>query len=151
VRRVYWTLDLLEAHVVADFLRAHDIDAKVFDADFVRQDWLASLAYGGFGVVAPADQYSAAMKLIDEWRANAFALEPEAEAVLTCPRCRSQDVVEDPTPRRIASAFLFFLMIPGIPFKRSYACRACDKRWRGTAEQSFGALARAADAAESAS
>lgn len=151
MRRAYWTLDLLEAHIVADFLRAHDVDAQVFDADFVRQDWLASLAYGGFRVVVADEECSAARKLIEEWRANAFALESEREAALACPRCGSQDAVEDPTPRRIASAFLFFLRIPGIPFKRCYACHVCGKRWRAAPEQSFAELTRAVHAAEPAS
>jgi hypothetical protein len=148
MQRVYWTLDLLEAHIVADFLRAQGVDAQIFDADFVRQDWLASLAYGGFRVVAPDEECGVAKKLIADLSANAFALESDQIETPECPRCGAHDAVEDPMPRRIASVFLLFLKIPGVPFKWRYRCTTCGIRWKAPPERPFRELAVAANAAE---
>jgi hypothetical protein len=108
MQRVYWTLDLLEAHIVADFLRAQGIDAHVFDADFVRQDWLAAIAYGGYRVVAPDDEASAAKRLIIGLRANEFALAEEDVEDRACSRCGSRNTMEDAWFHRVASALILF-------------------------------------------
>ena len=148
MQRVYWTLDLLEAHIVAAFLRAHGVDAKVFDADFVRQDWLASIAYGGYRIVAPAEEFADARKLIAELRTDTYAIEKDQVETFACPRCGSCEVVDDPTPRRVASAFLLFLKIPGLPFKWRYRCEACALRWKAPPLRSHRELAIDAEAAE---
>jgi len=150
MQRVYWTVDLLEAHIVADFLRAQGIGASVFDADFVRQDWIAALAYGGYRVVAPYEDAAAAKKLIADLRANAFTLGEDEVETRACPNCGSHDSIEDPFFRRAASALLLFFMIPAIPFKWRYRCRACGNRWKSPPKQPFAELARQAAAAESA-
>ena len=51
MRRVHTTYDLLEAHALAAMLREHDIEAWLFDADFVRQDWFKMIAYGGYRIL----------------------------------------------------------------------------------------------------
>ena len=150
MQRVYWTVDLLEAHLVASFLRAQGIDATVFDADFVRQDWLAALAYGGYRVVTDDGDAVEARRLIDRRRANDFAFD-EAEAdVPACPRCGSRDVVEDAARRRIASAILFVFLLPVVWFKWRCRCRACGNSWKALPRKPYRDLAHDAAAAETA-
>ena len=150
MQRVYWTVDLLEAHVIAGFLRAEGIEAAVFDADFVRQDWLAALAYGGYRVVTDDRDAAEARRLIDHRRANEFAFDEAETDVLACPRCGSHDVVEDTPWRRVASAALFFLMLPVVSFKWHCRCRTCGNRWKAPPRKSYRDLAHDANAAEAA-
>jgi len=156
MQRVYWTVDLLEAHVIAGFLRAEGIDAEIFDADFVRQDWLAALAYGGYRVVAADEQADTARRLIADRRANEFVLDDDDPEKPVCPRCSSLDVDDDPVPRRIAGALLFFFthlsffLLPLVPFKWRYRCDTCGKRWQALPRIRFRDLARQADDAEAA-
>ena len=154
MQRVYWTVDLLEAHVIAGFLRAEGVDAEIFDVDFVRQDWLAALAYGGYRVVAADEQADTARRLIAHRRANEFVLDEDDPETPACPRCSSLDVGDDPVPRRIAWAFLFFFthlsffVLPFVPFKWRYRCDTCGKRWQALPRHSFRDLARQADVAD---
>jgi DNA-directed RNA polymerase subunit RPC12/RpoP len=156
MQRVHWTVDLLEAHVIAGFLRAEGVDAEVFDADFLRQDWLAAIAYGGYRVVTADEDAVAARKLIAHRQANDFALDEDDPEKPACPRCSSIDVDDDPVPRRVASAILFFFphlsvfMFPLVPFKWRYRCSTCGKRWQALPRHSFRDLARQADAADAA-
>lgn len=149
MQRVYWTLDLLEAHIVADFLCAQGIDARVFDAGFVRQDWLAAIAYGGYRVVTPDDEAIAAKKLIVGLRANEFALAEEDVEERACPRCGARNSVEDPRFRRAASALILFFKIPVNFFKWRYRCNVCGAHFKSLPEQPFAELSRQADAAGS--
>ena len=156
MQRVHWTVDLLEAHVIAGFLRAEGVDAEVFDADFVRQDWLAALAYGGYRVVTADEDAAAARQLIAHRQANDFALDEDDPEKPACPRCSSIDVDDDPVPRRVASAFLFFFLhlsvflLPLVPFKWRYRCDTCGKRWQALPKLPFRDLARQADVADAA-
>lgn len=150
MQRVYWTVDLLEAHLVAGFLRARGIDATVFDADFVRQDWLAALAYGGYRVVTDDADAVEARRLIDHRRANDFALEEAESDAPACPRCGSHDVVEDAAWRRIASAILFVFLLPVVSFKWRCRCRVCGNTWKALPGKPYRDLAHDADAAETA-
>lgn len=98
MRRVHWTVDLPEAHIVADLLRASGIATWVFDAGFVRQNWLASLAYGGYRVMVPDAAVADAIAKIGEYRSGALAID-EADDSARCPCCGGSDT-DDPLPRR---------------------------------------------------
>lgn len=148
MQRVYWTVDLLEAHAIAGFLRSQGIEARVFDADFVRQDWLAALAYGGYRVVVAGGDVAAARDLLARRRNGQFAL-PDEDHAAPCPRCGSLDVHEDPTWRRVAFAVLFLLQLPIARFKWRYCCGSCGNRWRSPPERTFRELAASAEGAES--
>jgi hypothetical protein len=117
LRRLHTSYDLLDAHVLTALLREHGIDAWLFDADLVRQDWFKMIAYGGYRIMVRAEDYAAARELLHEQRAGNFALTNDTRE--PCPRCSSDSAIEDPQPRRnvflamivmlIASSFAFLL------------------------------------------
>lgn len=149
MRRVHWTIDLLDAHTVADFLRAHDLRAWVFDAEIVRQDWMHALAYGGFRVmVADVDQ-TAAATLIAQWRNNEFACAPADADDAQCPRCGSLSSQSDPLMRRwgFLALFLFPPALPFIPFRSRYRCLNCANRWNAL-RSPYPVLSASVEAAE---
>jgi hypothetical protein len=171
--RVHTTFDLLEAHIIASVLRCEGIDARVFDADFVRLDWFKQLVYGGFRiVVAPADA-AAALAALERLRTNEFAL-PD-EGLLRCPTCGHEAAGEDPRPRRCVFLALIVLdfvagstlvpttlaapgllrllgvtaaLLPGLAlrwYKWAAQCRACGHRWHQPPLFAFRHLAAAAE------
>lgn len=164
MQRVYWTVDFLEAHLIAGFLRAEGVDAEIFDVDFIRQDWLGALAYGGYRVVVADEDAAAARQLIAHRQANDFALDEADPNAPVCPRCSSRDTAEDPVPRRIgfwfllslafpirsivASVVLFFLMLALASFNGRFRCATCGKRWKAMPTHAFRELAHRADAAD---
>ena len=105
MRRAYWTADFAEAHVVEAMLRAHGVNAHVFDAQMVRQDWFKTLALGGYRVmVADADTTRAA-DLVGQYRSGTLAFADEAVERPACPQC-TMPGHDDPAPRRIVFALL---------------------------------------------
>ena len=109
--RILRSFDLLEAHIIVARLRVEGIDAHVFDADFVRQNWFRMLAYGGFRIVVPDESASAACDILQRYRAGTLALGDAAddeESSSACPRCRAAAGRDDPQPRR--NVFLAFIV-----------------------------------------
>jgi hypothetical protein len=104
------TYDLLEAHLITATLREHAIDAWLFDADFVRQDWLASIAYGGYRIVVPDAATGDARQVLQEYKNGNLALADEQRAV--CPNCGEPQGIENPSPRR--HVFLALIVWPWI-------------------------------------
>lgn len=115
MRRLLTTYDLLDAHLLTALLREHGVDAWLFDADFVRQDWFKMLAYGGYRIMVRAEDLAAASGILQERRAGRYALANDTRE--PCPRCTCHTVIEDLQPRRnvflamivmvIASSFAF--------------------------------------------
>ena len=117
MQRVHTTYDLLEAHIIVSMLRENEIDAWLFDADFVRQNWFQSIAYGGYRILATESHAANAIAAIKNYKSGGLTLS-DAPAD-TCPRCGSESVRDDPQPRRNvfmlliaenALAFPFLLM-----------------------------------------
>ena len=106
-RRVHTSYDLLDAHVLTALLREHGIEAWLFDADFVRQNWFAAIAYGGYRIMVREQDAAAARELLQEQRSGQLAL-PDATDV-PCPRCAHSAGIEDPQPRR--NVFLAALVL----------------------------------------
>lgn len=157
--RAHWTVDLLEAHLVENLLREHGIAAWVFDADFVRQDWLKSIAMGGYRVMVAHQDAAEAAAILAAWRRGDFALE-KARGDSPCPRC-GEEGETDPGPRRLVFLVLIaigvadtlvFLAAPGyadiealasflaqgfaVPLvalhvlkRRAFRCGRCRTRW----------------------
>jgi hypothetical protein len=98
IRRIHTTYDLLEAHLITAMLREHGVGAWLFDADFVRQDWFKSIAYGGYRIVANDNSVAAAKEILQQYKNGSLAL-PE-EYRLICPRCNQHCGSGDPQPRR---------------------------------------------------
>ena len=108
LRRIDTTFDLPEAHIIVGLLRADGIDAYVFDADFVRQDWFKAIAYGGYRVMVADHDLQAARERIRAYR--------EASTILSdaddppCPACASSTYRDDPRPRRWV--FALYMLLP---------------------------------------
>lgn len=100
MQRVHWTPDLAEAHIVEGLLRAHDLQAWAFDTATVRQDWFATLSYGGYRVMATHADAEQARELLAAWRRGTLSL-PAGEAELpVCTGCHAATGAEDKSPRR---------------------------------------------------
>ena len=110
MRRIHTTYDLLDAHLITAMLREHDIDALLFDTDFVRQNWLESIAYGGYRIMVSDASVESAARVLREYKNGSLALPDEHR--LVCPRCGEQQGVENPWPRR--HIFLVILILPWI-------------------------------------
>jgi hypothetical protein len=117
IRRIHTTYDLLEAHLITAMLREHGVDAWLFDADFVRQDWFKSIAFGGYRIVANDDSIADANEILRQYKNGGLAL-PE-EHRLVCPRCSQEDGSGDPQPRRnVFLAILLFDLVAAIAFSQ---------------------------------
>ncbi|HEY2395136.1 MAG TPA: DUF2007 domain-containing protein [Rudaea sp.] len=108
--RILRSFDLLEAHIIVALLRYAGIDAQVFDADFVRQDWWKMLAYGGYRIVVPGTAVEAAREILYKYENGYFALDVEDRPA--CPVCAATAGVEDPWPRR--NVFLLMFILPAV-------------------------------------
>jgi hypothetical protein len=86
LRRAYWSADFAEAHIVEATLRAHGVQAWVFDALLMRQDWFRILMFGGYRVMVADEDAARAADLIGEYRAGALAITDDA---VERPRARS--------------------------------------------------------------
>jgi hypothetical protein len=89
---------LLEAHALTAMLRAHDVEAWLFDADFVRQDWFKMIAYGGYRILVREESVVEAAQLLRDYRNGQLALAQESRAI--CPSCAHAAGSDDPQPRR---------------------------------------------------
>jgi hypothetical protein len=113
MQRVYRCFDLLQAHAIAASLRHDGIQAHVFDADFVRQDWFKMLAYGGFRIVVPNEDASRAAENIRLYQEGALSLHDVEGAA--CPNCGEHSGHDDPQPRRNVFIAMFVLAAAEIP------------------------------------
>jgi hypothetical protein len=107
MRRVHTTFDLLEAHIIVGMLQRNDVDAWLFDADFVRQDWFKSLAYGGYRIMVPNEATASAVEILQKYMAGQLALSVEYR--LPCPACGKSCGSDDPWPRR--NIFLSMILL----------------------------------------
>jgi len=98
MQRIHTTYDLLEGHILTHMLRENGIEAWLFDADFVRQDWFKQIAYGGYRILVREDAVAEARSLLDQY--DDAALVPAAERGEPCPNCGETTGVDDPQPRR---------------------------------------------------
>jgi hypothetical protein len=110
MRRIHTTYDPLEAHLTTAMLREHGIDAWLFDADFVRQDWLKAIAFGGYRIMVSDDFSANAGKVLQEYKNGTLALDDEQHPA--CPNCGEQRGIENPSPRR--HVFLALIVWPWI-------------------------------------
>lgn len=61
---VDWAADHPDGLVMVPLLQSEGIDAFLHNENFVRQDWLNILAYGGFRVLVRAPDSAAAVALL---------------------------------------------------------------------------------------
>ena len=177
LRRVDTTFDLPEAHIVAGLLRSEGIEAHLFDAGFVRQDWFKAIAYGGYRILVPDDDVSAAREFIRSYREQKPALSHADDP--PCPTCSSSTYRDDPRPRRWVFAIYWMhqLVVAAILLragsaergvvvalvtiavdvllatiaisylKRRFLCDQCGHRWRDPRRFSYASLESASAAA----
>ena len=107
MRRIHTTFDLLEGHLLTAMLREHEIDAHLFDADLVRQDWFKQIAFGGYRVMVRDENANAARKLLQDYSTSRLTLEGEFEEI--CPHCTRAAGHDDPQPRR--NVFLAIIVL----------------------------------------
>jgi Putative prokaryotic signal transducing protein len=106
--RILRCFDLLEAHIIVARLREDGIDARVFDADFVRQDWFKMLVYGGFRIMVPAESAASARQTLQDYQQGALTLADEGDR-LPCQNCQTAGASDDPQPRR--NVFLAIIVL----------------------------------------
>jgi predicted RNA-binding Zn-ribbon protein involved in translation (DUF1610 family) len=114
VQCIHTTYDLLEGHIIVSMLRENDIEAWLFNADFVRQNWLQSIAYGGYRIMATDSSAVDAIAQIKNYRNGSLSLADASTDV--CPRCGSLEIQEDPQPRRNVFIFLIAQDVLLLPF-----------------------------------
>jgi predicted RNA-binding Zn-ribbon protein involved in translation (DUF1610 family) len=108
VQCIHTTYDLLEGHIIVSMLRENDIEAWLFNADFVRQNWLQSIAYGGFRIMVADSCVVDAIAQIKNYKSGTMSLTDASTDI--CPRCGSLEIQEDPRPRR--NVFIFLIVEP---------------------------------------
>lgn len=81
-------------------LRAHGVQAWVFDALLVRQDWFKTLMFGGYRVMVANADAARAADLIGEYRAGALAVTDDVDERPACPHCATPGRM-DAEPRRV--------------------------------------------------
>ena len=104
VERAYEYLDGL---ALVALLRANDLDAQLFDENFVRQDWFYIMAYGGFRVMVPTTELDTALPLRDAYHREELSLKEDKCEDPTCTSCDSPSGETDLFPRRRVFAALF--------------------------------------------
>ncbi|HMM66642.1 MAG TPA: hypothetical protein PKC03_06840 [Dokdonella sp.] len=155
MRCIDWTPEYLEGRIIVSLLQANEVDAYLFDENFVRQNWFEILGYGGFRVMVPNQQSQEARQITADYRAGTLASPDEASCRVKCMVCLSIDTEPNPNPRR--AVFLFCMFFSGLialfPFllrwlvQNRYRCRACGHRWRERRSARFGTQQRDAQAA----
>ncbi len=117
MRSVERTYEYLDGLALVALLRADNLDAQLFDENFVRQNWFHILAYGGFRVMVPSTELDHALQLCDSYHRGEFSLISEECEEPTCPACHRYSGKTDLTPRRrvFATLFLAYFFV-GIPF-----------------------------------
>ena len=96
--RIHTTFDLLEAHIIVALLREQGNEAWLFDADFVRQDWFKSIAYGGYRIVAADSSAAQALIALRSYKNGDLALADETSS--ECSACGGTTIECDAQPRR---------------------------------------------------
>ncbi len=155
---VDWTPEYIEGHVTVGLLCSNNIDAYLFDENFVRLDWFAILGYGGFRIMVPGHSALEARQLISDFRSGKFEFSTEDSPSPICPRCQGNHTEPDPRPRR--RAFFAYMMVSLVAFFPAllrlivygrYRCIQCRKAWREPRYMSFGRQQIEAEAALSSS
>ena len=113
MQRVWWTLDLIEAHIVAGLLRERGIAAFVFDDGMVRQDWFRAIAIGGYRVMVASEDVGEALGIVAQYGESAHDATYADGDMPACPRCAENAVVDDPRPRRAVFLALIVLDFGG--------------------------------------
>lgn len=118
MRCVERSYEYLDGLTLVALLRANDVDAQLFDENFVRQNWFKILAYGGFRIMLPAQDWQHAQQILVEFRSGALQYAGDEMARPACPACYTHSGEFDHRQRRwvflayfIHSLVLSLLMI----------------------------------------
>lgn len=115
MRCVERTYEYLDGLALVALLRANELDAQLFDENFVRQDWFYIMVYGGFRVMVPTHELERALPLRDAYHRGDLGLKEDESKDPTCPSCHAQSGKTDLIPRRrVFAAFFLAYFIIGI-------------------------------------
>jgi hypothetical protein len=118
-------LEPTQAHIMRCRLEAEGITAFVAHEHHVGLNWFLATALGGAKVQVQAEDAEAAKQIIEAVEKGEYVLPDDPEAVLKCPRCGGNDVLEDTFGRR-AALLVFGLFSVPLPFTRShFRCTQC--------------------------
>ncbi|MEI2415299.1 DUF2007 domain-containing protein [Orrella sp. JC864] len=150
---------VLQAHLAAGRLQSEGIDAVVADEHYVSVNWLMANALGGVKIRVPAEQADAALAVLAQLDAGAYALAPDEAADgqagmppaarpptprsgpapdesppaapgPRCPQCASLRAEPHRTWRwRLAMLLVHTISLP-MPFKDDGRWRCADCGWR---------------------
>lgn len=107
MRCVERTFEYFDGLALVALLRANDLDAQLFDENFVRQNWFHIIVYGGFRVVVPDHELESALQFRDSWRRGELSLTADECEEPTCPTCYNPSAQTDLTLRRRVFAIYF--------------------------------------------
>ncbi|MEP6883062.1 MAG: hypothetical protein ABI866_13765 [Dokdonella sp.] len=113
MRCVERTYEYLDGLALVALLRANNLDAQLFDENFVRQDWFYIMVYGGFRVMVPTHEFDSALSLRDAYFRRELSLKEDECEDPTCPSCDWPSGQTDLVPRRrvFAAFFLGYFLI----------------------------------------
>jgi len=100
MRCVERTFEYFDGLTLVALLRANELDAHLFDENFVRQNWFHVFVYGGFRIMVPDHELERASQLRDAWHGGQLSLSAEDCDEPRCPDCGSPTARSDPAPRR---------------------------------------------------
>ncbi|MBL0165036.1 MAG: hypothetical protein IPP82_15680 [Xanthomonadales bacterium] len=127
MRCVERTLEYMDGLVFVALLRGRNIEAHLFDENFVRQNWFYTLVYGGFRVMVPAPDLQIARETLVEFRSGAMRCDEDEMDRPKCPACRAHSSEFDHRQRRrvflayfvcslVLALLMEFLSDPLIPY-----------------------------------
>lgn len=115
MRCVERTYEYLDGLALVALLRANELDAHLFDENFVRQDWLHIIVYGGFRVMVPENELERALQLRDSSHNGVLSLTTDECTDPICPACQESSGHTDLAPRRrVFAAFITTYFFYGI-------------------------------------
>lgn len=94
------TFEYMDGLVFVAMLRARNIEAHLFDENFVRQDWFYILVYGGFRIMVPSKDLQIAQETLAEFRCGVLLCDEDEMSWPACPACHAHGGEFDPRPRR---------------------------------------------------
>ena len=125
--------ETMEANLVRSRLEAEGIMCFLADEHLVQMNWLYSDAVGGVKLQVAESDAEAAIRILrgNPNLAGAGLASGEQAQPEVCPRCGSEDVASDATPKRLVVLSWLLLGLPLAFIRRRWRCEACAFKWKG--------------------
>ena len=125
-----------EAHILRARLESEDIPAIVADEHLVTANWFLSNAVGGVRVRVPHSFAAQASDIVKALESGSYEISDNQENIRLCPRCGSDNTIENKRSWKISFLIFYFLHIP-VPYATDeYKCKKCGNIWKENADKS---------------